>query len=218
MAEVAGLALGGVTLVTLFQSCVEIFDYVEAGRNMTSDVDLGITKMYFLRIRLRQWGQILSINQPGFEMEALKHRWPEDSEIIMHGLGQITDVLGETRRISDRYRLGKPAISPLEECADMTGNESLRVANGAPVWMRGYAIKSSPIPSLQRGAQQDRFRKLSHLRKRVQWAVQDKRRFESLLGDLDCLIGSLEELSAGIRETGSHLPPLLRRAILQLTH
>jgi len=36
--EIAGFVFGAVSLATLFQSCVDFFEYVEAGRDMDKDL------------------------------------------------------------------------------------------------------------------------------------------------------------------------------------
>lgn len=56
MAEAAGLVLGGVALVGLISTCVEISEYLESAKNRAGDLKLALTKVNLIKQRLDDWG------------------------------------------------------------------------------------------------------------------------------------------------------------------
>lgn len=197
MAEVAGLAFGAVTLVTLFNTCVEFLDLFEDMKNVSNDVMISVTKVNFLRLRFFQWSQDIAIDAPDFTEKALRDRWPDDSKALYMGLVQIADILGSATSLSYRYSQDTGA------CRLVLGERiNTSLPNGGQVSIRRLrspaGIKNTYNPKPRR-SNDTVVRKLPFLRLKFQWAAQDKKRFNSLVADLESLINRLEELSAGSR-------------------
>lgn len=192
MAEIVGLAFGTITLVTLFNTCVEFLDYYEDAKNLTEDISIAATKVGFLRLRFHQWGQELSIDRPGPDEEALTQRWPGDSDMILEGLARITEILGNTALLIGRYQSKGQGVRPIvSECVGNTWTQKelsfYRLIPCAKTSCAYIAPQANPTP-----------RKFISFRQRIKWAVQDRKKFDSLVGNLDFLIRSLENLSVGL--------------------
>jgi len=198
MAEVAGLVFGAVTLVSLFNTCLESLDFFEDMKNVSSDIKIAVTKVNLLRLRFYQWGQDITIvDAPDFTEKALRDRWPDDSEALCTGLAQIAGILSSATSLCCQYR--QDAIPCRSRVGDYV-NASL--PNGGQVRLRRLRppTRAKPTNNPELLEVNDTIaRKLSFLRLKFKWAVQDKKRLSSLVADLESLIYSLEELSSGFR-------------------
>lgn len=183
MAEAAGLAIGAIALVSLFQSTVELLEYFEAGRSLASDGELANTKLGLLEERLKQWGDDLHVENTGQEDGGVRERWEDEGGLVTKSLKGISEILGNASQLSEKYGLHKkrrlvwnynlPSLHPILHRTD-TPISSPR--------------KSSKIsPSIHRQAV---------------WAIKDKKRFESLICDLDFFITNLEKVSDRLLKLG----------------
>lgn len=195
MAEAAGLAIGGIALISLFQSCLDFLDYIESVKDCEYSVNVSITKLSILGKRLDRWGDVLAVNQPVHEDDILRKRWLIDSQPIMQGLSHIRSILKAAKVLSERYRLGPSDTTPrlprlatrglgttLTECGGVTAKSAKRRLH---LWRWKYDTSPPQGPSL--GG-------------KLKWALKDKKRFHSLLLDLDFFITNLEDLGMASNE------------------
>ncbi|KAK2615884.1 hypothetical protein N8I77_002607 [Diaporthe amygdali] len=176
MAEAAGLAIGAVALVSLFQTAIELLEYFEAGRGLASDSELAATKLSLLEARLRQWGDDLQVEYPGQEDGGLRTRWADEGGLVTRSLEGISEILGNASQLSEKYGLHKkrrlvwhsniPLLYPILHRADI------------PISSPRKSSRISPS-----------------IRRQAVWAIKDKKRFESLISDLDFFITNLEKVS-----------------------
>lgn len=140
MVEIVGLAFGTVTLVTLFDTCVEFLDYCEDARNLANDIKTAVTKVYLLRPEIHQWEQELAIDRLGPGEGTLRQPWPNDSNVILKGLGQITEILGSNTLLTGRYQSnGKVSCPTVDECVGNTWTQKE---------LSFYQLCPAPRPSL----------------------------------------------------------------------
>lgn len=105
--EIAGLALGAIALASLFQTCVEMFDYLETAKNCIEDQRLASLKVGLLRERLRTWGDDLNILIPGEEDWVLRECWPLKSEAVIKSLLKLKSSLSDSDILIQRYKSAK---------------------------------------------------------------------------------------------------------------
>lgn len=177
MAEAAGLALGAVALASLFQTCVEFLEYFEVARNFSGDGELVSTKLGLLETRLKNWGYEMKVLDPGREDGGWHAALEDEGGVITRCLVGINDILGDASKLRNEYGLDKRKRVDWSSCL--------------PFRLR---------PPQQ--AKKSRFSRLS-VRKHVVWAVRDKKRFDSLIQDLDFFITNLEKVGSHIANLGS---------------
>lgn len=104
--EPAGVALGGLALVSLFSSCVECLDLIEQGRNYTRDVQIATTKLRLLRQRLQSWSEATRFHDMN-RGDVWQDKQPEqtDNGLITASLLGINGLLSDTSKLCDKYNL-----------------------------------------------------------------------------------------------------------------
>lgn len=198
MAEAAGLALGGIALASLFTTCIDVLEYFDQARNWSKDLQLGLTKVSLMKERLRQWGQAMSINSPGHESQILRHRWPQESEVIIDSLLGIREILGSTAQMCTRHKpLGEKAQWPSRD-----NSHIVHIIDGSaptdPCPSKDPSISNKSCPHR---SQRQRCIGAWHLK--IIWIVQDRKKLSSSIADLDFLLNNLEKI-------GKRLQPLYK--------
>lgn len=103
--EAVGLAMGAIALAALFNTCIELFDYFELGRNYIYDYELACTKIELLRERLRAWGGALRVMEPGAEDLMLRALWPTTCDAVGKSLLAIRAILRSSDILMQKYEL-----------------------------------------------------------------------------------------------------------------
>ncbi|GAB7328220.1 hypothetical protein MBLNU13_g00241t1 [Cladosporium sp. NU13] len=110
-AEAAGLAIGVITIASLFTTCIELLDYFELGKNYLYDYELACAKVNLLHKRLSVWGcetriQDLDEYHSSFG-ELAKH------DAVKNSLLKLSAILSNTEGLRKKYdiRPGSCAIS-----------------------------------------------------------------------------------------------------------
>jgi len=186
MAEAAGLALGGISIASMFSSCVEILEYFEHGRNWFCDFSLALTKVNLMKIRLSQLGEHIQMETCVQEMGVLQSGQPpaNGTGSVSAGLLGINEILGRTTVLCSRY------------------SASLDVGPAGPTKVTKQAgdgsIRALSHPALSFTRLPSRPRSLSTLGKKVCWAIHDKKKFEGLISDFECILSNLERIADGL--------------------
>lgn len=194
MAEAAGLALGAVALVSLFQTAVDCLEYFEVARNVSKDQELATTKINLLEVRLKQWGRDLRIQDIGEECDGwLRMHCLEEGGLITSCLIGISNILGNASQLTSKYGLDK-----------MKRLSWLTLLSGITRSCTGSRREAPRLKNPYKGPCQTRpmirfAQNTTSLGNKVTWAVKDKKRFESLISELDFLITNLERVSSRLR-------------------
>jgi hypothetical protein len=175
MAEAAGLAFGGIALVTLFQTCVDFLEYFETAKRIGNERQLGDNKMRLLSVRLEQWGGDLHVMHPGEEFGGLREKWSENEDMIGGSLGSIANILGDITHLTSKYGAYKKA--------------GLSLSDDDSQYSETFCDKSQAHQS--RDLHQSPSR-IFTIKQRVSWAIRGKKRFDALLTELDFFITNLE--------------------------
>ncbi|KAK3067853.1 hypothetical protein LTR53_015017 [Teratosphaeriaceae sp. CCFEE 6253] len=101
MSEVAGLTLGVIALASLFNSCVEVLQYIDDGRTYVDDYDLACTKIGILHQRLRNWGGALHIRDGKTEHPLLLE--PATRNAVSKGLIRLSAILSDSEVLKAKY-------------------------------------------------------------------------------------------------------------------
>ena len=174
MAEVSGLVIGTVALVSLYSTCVQAFDTFQAGKNFLHDYQSACDRFLLLRARLSHWGLVLNVKDPGSEHPALRDHWGEEVDIVGGSLSGIDNALCGISALASKYQSYSLGAGSGE---DPAVRQTFCTPQAASV-PRKRVLPTS----------------LAILRRRASWAVRDKTRLDKLIGDLTFLIDNLEKL------------------------
>ncbi|KAL1664109.1 prion-inhibition and propagation-domain-containing protein [Schizophyllum commune] len=209
--EAAELAIGAVTLVSLWETCVqgELFDVVASAQHFDEECELVHIKLDVERVRLFEWGEAVGLVK-------LKHSNNDSSPSIGDGslsgvhpqlarsyktiltrdiLGYIRRLFEDTETLQRQYGLQRVQGDPHPYGND-TSPRALRF-----IFKRAYA-------SVQALAKVNAEK--VNLRTRTQWAISDKGKFTKLTNEIKTLNDSLADLFPG---TGTITRNHLRRDI-----
>lgn len=102
-AEAAGLAVGVIALASLFNTCVELLEYFELGKNHRYDYNLACTKVNLLHKRLSIWGRSTHIRDPDNRHPVLQRSVERDT--ISKSLLALKAILADTDGLRRKYDL-----------------------------------------------------------------------------------------------------------------
>lgn len=73
-AEAVGLAFGAISLASLFQTCIEWYEYIDRGRTHSKDLAQLMTKLEIEKIRLALWGEAVKIGGESHQLHGVFER------------------------------------------------------------------------------------------------------------------------------------------------
>jgi hypothetical protein len=156
--EIAGLAIGTLSLAALFETCMTCFDYIDTGRQYGKDYQRFVISMRSLELRMSRWWDVAGL-------QAGTARIPEDAEHhIRDLLGEIHSDLQEARERAQKYN------NPV-----MTDDDgSVRLENLAERFQRQANVrqKRTPLGRVIKWALRDQI-KCKRLIKNIKNAVEE---------------------------------------------
>jgi hypothetical protein len=156
--EIAGLAIGTLSLAALFETCMTCFDYIDTGRQYGKDYQRFVISMRSLELRMSRWWDVAGL-------QAGTARIPEDAEHhIRDLLGEIHSDLQEARERAQKY--SNPVMT------DDDG--SVRLENLAERFQRQANVrqKRTPLGRVIKWALRDQM-KCKRLIKSIKNAVEE---------------------------------------------
>jgi hypothetical protein len=138
-----------------------------------------------MRVRLSHLGEHMQIEICVAEASVLQSHWlpATGSSSVSAGLLGITKILGRTTALCTRY-----SASP------DVGRAGPTKQSGECSTFMSHASSITRLP---------RARSLSNLGKKVCWAVHDKKKFEVLISDFECILSNLERIADGLESSQS---------------
>jgi hypothetical protein len=182
MAEASGLVLGAIALASLFQTCVELFNCFELGRNQAYDYQLACTKLCLLRARLSACGVTLKLGNPGHEHPSLRQHWTEEQDVVARSLFGIKEIFENASLLAEKYKL-TPRRSRAFRSILSHRSKVLETDAGGPESVEVVTTSSAS------------------LRKRSVWAIHGKQKFDDFIQNLSFLIENLEKVKSRIEMT-----------------
>ncbi|KXN81750.1 Small glutamine-rich tetratricopeptide repeat-containing protein 2 [Leucoagaricus sp. SymC.cos] len=184
--DAAGLAI---SVVALWQSCVQVFEVINFGRHYGMDYEILSIKLEVERVRLLSWGHAAGLNDVTNADTRL-------GQIEIHGavirlLGCIQHVFEDSEQLQNTYGLRLSVTAPEEggfEARDEQPSQSRMILGG--VFKRAYE-------NLRRAAL-ERQRNTPVIRK-SKWAVHDRSKFMALVAEVRGFNDSLESLFPDVK-------------------
>ena len=180
MAETAGLVLGAVALVSLFNTCADCFRLVQIGIKASLDYQKTVIEMSVLQLRFARWGEAINVSD--------LHLRETEQQALEDLLNQIKDVFAKSERISRRYqRIANeddlPVYDAVSDMEPMQRNLFVKLKDMA-----------KPLKPKDRESKPRNTKALSgmRVRQKIAWALYTKHDLECLIADICRLIDYLE--------------------------
>ncbi|KAG8810143.1 hypothetical protein FRC17_003072, partial [Serendipita sp. 399] len=204
MAEVAGLVIGAVSMVTLWNTCVQAFDVVASGKTYGYDYEVARVKLEVERIRLLAWGEAVGL-------ASVQRETPDPSTIIdarlnreamrdtvLRLLGCIQHVFNDTNALQRKYGLKQEVSSSSPatiEGITTSLQQSLVVGISSDTQQQHLILGSifkRAYTSLQKSAKE--YQDNTPFRRKTKWAISDKAKFLRLIAEIKGFNDSLVHL------------------------
>ena len=178
--EVTGLAVGVVALASLFTTCVECWDYIDAARTHGRDFELLATKLEVEKTRFLIWGDTIGLLKPDNNERDRNLESPLVKEAIERCLTCIRSIFTDSKALSSRYGLLEKDLTDVKtDGASLSSNQLLK-----------FKASYKQFQARVKGVQQ----KTSFLGK-TRWAIHDRIKFGILVDDLRGFIDSLKDIT-----------------------
>ena len=198
MAETAGLVVGGIALVSLFSTILEVHDYLEEARRFSEDIKIVFTKVNVMQERLNQWNRSVTGGELELKStETLDPKCPEETQTMYECLLGIQLVMKSLARVCIRYKRKRR----IEIDGKDTSRPSPRRILPAPF---SGSFVPNPVYDAAHPLGSQGNRKSWKLK--WSWVVIDRRKVQKLIIEADFLINNLEKITESLRqhkETGS---------------
>jgi hypothetical protein len=177
--EVAGLIIGGITLASLFNTCLEEFKYIRIGLDVGKDYNKCLLQIAVAKRRFVRWGEVLGIGEERRSHSQSREPTAEEFHILVKLLNCIKAKFEDARLKSEKFESGRSTetlktfdrrdlSTTNEECLAALEKQDLRTRKGTSLWNK------------------------------TKWALYKKEDFDSLVKDLTKYIDSLEALFPSI--------------------
>ena len=171
MMELAGLAIGTISLAGLFSTCIQCFDMIQLGQAQDRDFEILHTKLDNQKVRFMIWGQALGLDgssstSTAFDRAEIRHS-------LVRSMKCIIGIFDESQQLMTRYGIRQQSTD--HSIAARTGNNASALKE---TFRRFQARLGSSKP-----------------RSAVRWVIIDRKKFLALVQDLRELIDDLESLT-----------------------
>ena len=185
--EPAGFTVGVMGLAGLFSTCMQCFDYVQLGRAFGGDYGKCLLRLDAVKLRFSRWGEAVGIAIASQDRKPTVLS-PQEFQLAQSLLQQIQDSFDDTEKISKRYR----------KHAEMESSTSgvLTVYNEQSDLRPQEKKLHSQLRAIAFRRQQS-----TSIAQKTRWALYEKKRFDSLIGDITDFVDKLISLFPVARES-----------------
>ena len=211
-AEALGLTFGALSLASLFQICVQCYEYIDRGKACQRDLAILMTRLEIEKIRLVMWGESVDIFHVIESMNGVfKH--PQVRNAIynvlkcihmvglwyqfLHKPNQIK-VFTDVQELQSRYGLSLSGKND-ERSASLEDPRYIRPVE--------FHLSSSKLQNVFKGSQ-----KRLGIASRGIWAVRDWKKFTLMLDDLLSFNNGLEAMTNSF-EAQKRRPQLIQETL-----
>jgi hypothetical protein len=178
LVEPISLSIGAVALASLFTTCLDCLDMIDAGRNFSRDLEIALAKLEAQRAIFLVWGNTIGLDNGGrhFDEELLG---PGIQMTMKRLLCCIVSLFEDSKKFRKRYGLKKATALEIT-CA------SEHTSTGLETYRSRVRL----------------FQKQASFTTKFRWAVHDRKRFTALITDLKDLIDQLRDVTSSIADLG----------------
>lgn len=178
MAELAGLALSGGSLASLYSTCVEGFNHVQAARSFGADFESAQLRLDLVQLRFSRWAESTMIDgDQSQRRHGVAVSSTSNENLVKNLLGQISATLEEGKKTAQRYELPESVQQQQQQqVLELDASDTLPSFH-------------QRVRAIARRRQRE-----TSLGKKFMWAISDKDRFNRLVdqvgGFVDQLVGN----------------------------
>lgn len=173
MAEVFGVVAGALSVASLFNNCLDCFEFVQLGRHFGRDYERCQLRLDIARARLGRWGEAVKVNDdPRFSISS-----PTDKSIQLTQsiLEEVALLFESARKTSKRYEL-------------VTGQQDLVLFEDTDIKPIGRALHDK-LRNFARSRQER-----TSLVRKTAWALYDGKALEKVVDQVASLVDDLEKV------------------------
>jgi hypothetical protein len=171
--DVAGLVLG---VVSVWSTCVEVFELVDSGKKYGLDYELLRVKLEVERIRLLAWGEAVGLSEVENGRPSPDARFNQENvrNTVLRVLGCIQHMFEHTEKLQENYGLRPTTPSPMDQQVNEERPSQSQLILGS-IFKRAYE-------NLRRSAK-DRQR-ATPIKHKTLWVVHDKKKFQKMVTEI----------------------------------
>ncbi|KAL8719499.1 MAG: hypothetical protein Q9225_003508 [Loekoesia sp. 1 TL-2023] len=179
--EPVSLPVGAIALASVFTTCVECFEYIDAFKACGRDMDILSTKFRIEKTRFLIWGDSVGLLPNGDSSPTTKLESPLCRPIVEETLNSIRLLFTDTKDLTDRYGL---------KCADEDDSSAYCGSSRGSNMPFGLKASHNRFKTRIEANQ----KQIGTARK-VRWAMHDKKKFACLVEDIRQLIDGLQAIT-----------------------
>lgn len=192
MAEILGAVTSALNLAGLFKSCIEAFEIIETANDADTDIRKLALRLRIEKYRLYTWGESVGLTVNPATGRSSPIEGFEFKLLVQDALQTIIGVFHDAEKLEARYGCAKTTSDrssrKRKAATDQSAAEDLAQAFG------NFSSTSS-VPALARS------RSLlppCRLIAKARWAIRNKKKFESLIGDIKDFIDGVISITKTI--------------------
>ncbi|KIM22049.1 hypothetical protein M408DRAFT_29056 [Serendipita vermifera MAFF 305830] len=189
--EIAGLAVGAISMVTAWNTCVQAFDTIGSVGTFGLDHQIIQVKLEVERVRLLAWGEMVGLAtvrpgqaDPDRIVDQRLNR-EEMRETVLKLLGCIQNVFNDTDSLQRKYDLKQEPSA-----AAGTFSSPTTTSDGGQIVLK--SIFKRAYINLQNSARE--YQQNTPLKLKARWAIGDKMKFLDLISEIRGFNDSLVSL------------------------
>lgn len=178
--EFVGFAIGVAGLADVFIACVDYFEYVQLGRQFGQDYEKCLLKLDVAKVWMFRWGATMGL---GLDPYLKQQIFAFDNEIRLAQslLEQILDSFKDAKRLLERFK----------KHTSMQNS----VSNELLVYDVVFDLASNyQCLHLIMRELAEQWQKQTSFRKKVPWAIYDKKSFDRMIDDVTGFVHELVDL------------------------
>ena len=117
--EIAGMAIGVVSLVSMFENALTCFTRLRMAKSFGSDLQLFMVRLEVLHLRLTRWGEAVGLNKPAKDNKApsIKLR-TSDQTLAKKALEQIQGRFEDAAKVMQDIDMGEDVPASTADLGD----------------------------------------------------------------------------------------------------
>lgn len=179
--EPVSLTIGAVALASLFTTCVQCWDYIDAARSHGRDFELLATKLEMEKTRFLIWGDVMGLLKVDGQRYDKSLASPSVLQVVERILNCIQNIFTDSDALVARY-----GLEPITDSSEQSDDARFRI-NQLSKFKASYKQFLVRIKGIQQ--------KTSLLGK-TRWALHDQAKFNVLISDLRQFIDGLRGITA----------------------